>query len=78
MTPQTRTLHYFSAFALASTAILFRALGIFDMEITEALEYLGSIVLLTFSFIGSIFIFGKCLEKILKKISCKTKNNPSY
>jgi hypothetical protein len=68
MTSQTRAIHYFSAFALTSTAVLFRLLGVFDMSFSDALSYLGTIILLTASFIGSIWLFGKLLETILKKV----------
>lgn len=67
MTQSAKALHRFSAFTLASLAVLFWLLGVFDMELIEAIEYLGTVTLLTFSFIGSIYLFGKMLEIFLKK-----------
>lgn len=69
MKPETRYFHYFCAFAVASLAILFRLLCVFDMELTEALEYLGTLTLLTLSFIACSCVFGKLLETILKNNS---------
>jgi hypothetical protein len=69
MDAQTKALHVFSAFALVSLAILFRLLGIFDMELTEAALFLGKLVLPASSFFGSCWIFGKLIEMILKKSS---------
>jgi hypothetical protein len=69
MDAQTKALDAFSAFAVVSTAILFRLLGIFDMELTEAALFLGKLALLAFSFFGSCWIFGKLVETILKKSS---------
>ena len=56
MTDSTKALHRFSAFELASIATLFRALGVFDMEITEALQYVASITLLTVLLITTFYI----------------------
>lgn len=67
MTDQTKIFFNFLALVVMGLAFLYRALGINEMTALEALFFIGKTILLTSSFFGTCWLFGKIVETAAKK-----------